>query len=332
MATTVNAAFEQFLASTVNLDPDDTATARASRDWLLEQIQTFQSKHNDFPLLYPEINIHYGSFARRTKIRELDDLDMIVGINALGTTYRDYGGTVELTVPYGSALQNLCYDGTLVLNSRRVINKFVKHLDDVPQYENAEIKRNHAAAVLNLKSYPWAFDIVPAFFTTPEFDGRQYYIIPNGDGQWMKTDPRIDQERTTSINQNHDGNVLNVIRLFKYWNREAPIPTMQSYLLECIILDYYESRAYKATPYVDIEVGPFLTYLSTGIVGSVQDPKRIQGNINTLSWEERVAISSRATSDAAKAFIARSAESDGDHRSSINTWREVFGTAFPECD
>jgi hypothetical protein len=75
MAQTVNAAFEQFLSDKVNLDSDRTQTARGSRDWLFEQIASFQSD-TTFPKSYPEIDIHYGSFARKTKIRPLDDIDL----------------------------------------------------------------------------------------------------------------------------------------------------------------------------------------------------------------------------------------------------------------
>lgn len=329
MATTVIAAFNKFLSDQVNLDSSVTTQARTSRNWLREQIQTLSSKHDDFPVLYLDVDIYYGSFARRTKIRELDDLDMIVGISAMGTTYQDYSNTVRLIVPYGIALRELCHEGTNLLNSRRVINKFVSYLSDIPQYAKSEIKRNGVAAVLNLTSYTWSFDIVPGFFTTPEFDGRTYYIIPDGNGHWMKTDPRIDQKRTTAVNQAHNGNVLNVIRSIKYWNRRPTMPTMPSYLIECIILDYYESRTDKAFSFVDLEIGPVLTYLANAVLRSVQDPKQIQGNINTLVWDDRVAISSRANADIVKAAAARAAENARNYELSINIWREVFGPSFP---
>lgn len=330
MAITVNAAFKEFLGERVNLDPKATVLARSSRDWLLDQILRFPSRHVDFPVLYSNVNIHYGSFARRTKIRELDDLDMIVGISALGTTYLDDGNTVQMTVPDGIALRAFCHDGTALLNSRRLINKFVLHLADVPQYELSQIKRNGAAAVLNLKSYTWSFDIVPGFFTTPEADGRTFYIIPDGNGHWIKTDPRIDQAHTTDVNQNHDGNVLNVIRLIKYWNRRATMPSMSSYLIECIVLRYYVNCESKASSFVDIEIVSMLKYIANAVLSEVQDPKKIQGDINILSWDERVKIFSRATSDAEKAVAARVAETNGNHRESINIWRDVFGPFFPQ--
>ncbi len=329
MATTVNAAFSAFLRDVVNLHPNVTARARSSRDWLIGQIQSYPRKHSDFPTLYPAVDLKYGSFARNTKLRELDDVDQIIGISALGTTYVDLDGTVYLTVPDGIALRGLCNDGTNTLNSTKVINRFLKYLDEVPQYSNAETGKDGSAAKLNLSSYPWSFDIIPAFFTTPEWDGRTYYIIPDGRGLWMKTDPRIDQARVSHINQRHDGNVLNALRLVKYWNRRPTMPSAPSYLLECIILDYYAAKLGTASAYVDLEVGPLLTHIAAAILYDVADPKGIEGNINRLSPEAQIKVSIRAASDAVKAADARAAESAGDHGRSIRHWGDIFGPSFP---
>ena len=329
MPTTVTAAFEQFLRDHVNLDPGVTVTARASRDWLQTQLAALAAQ-SEFPVRYPEIDMHYGSFARRTKIRELDDVDLIVGIAGLGTTYDEYGAEIRLTVPEGLHLRSLCHDGTRVLNSRKVINTFVRQLSKVPQYERADIKRNEAAATLKLKSYPWSFDIVPAFFTEREFDGRNFYIIPDGSGHWLKTDPRIDHERVRRINQASDGNVLNAIRIMKHWNARRTMPTAASYLIECIILDYYDAGLARASEYPDIEMIKLLPYLATRIVTDVADPKRIQGNLNDLGWAERRAISARASQDALKADAARTTEVRNDHRKAIEMWREVLGPDFPK--
>ena len=329
MPQTVNSAFDTFMRNIVNLEPVDVEGARASRDWLLIQISAVPAQHADFPTLYPDVNIHYGSFARNTKIRELNDVDLIVGLSALGTTYYDAGTAIHLIVPEGIVLRDLCHDGTSLLNSRKVINRFVGGLRDVPQYERSEIKRNGSAAVLNLQSYSWSFDIVPGFFTTPEIDGRTYYIIPDGAGHWMKTDPRVDRDRVSELNQRHGGNVLNAVRLIKYWNQRPTMPTMSSYLLECIVLDYYASNASSAVPWVDLEALSLLDYLSRAVYNSVPDPKRIQGDINTLSADERRAIAARASVDLQKATAARAVEQQDDHRTAIRLWSEVLGTDFP---
>jgi hypothetical protein len=188
------------------------------------------------------------------------------------------------------------------------------------------------AATLSLKSYDWVFDIVPCFFTTPTTTGRTFYLIPDGTGNWKKTDHRIDKERAATINQNHDGNILNVIRIIKYWNKRPTIPSMQSYLLETMILDYFNSSLYKASQFVDLQISNILGYIKTNIYYLVNDPKGIQGNINHLSLEEQIKISERAKQDEEKSNKARSFENNGDHEKSINKWREVFGDKFPKYE
>lgn len=329
MPQTVNAAFAAFLADTVNLDPDRTDSARSSRDWLYEQIASFGSD-SAFPKLWDDYNISYGSFARKTKIRPLDDIDMMIGLHAQGASYLDNGITaVTITVTADSNLTSFCNDNTYTLNSIKVINQFIKKCASVPQYAKAEVKRNGSAAVLNLKSYDWSFDIVPCFMTVVELNGRNYYLIPDGSGNWKKTDPRIDRQRVRDTNGAHDGHVLDVLRIIKYWNRRPTMPSMSSYALETVILDYYAAKATKASQYVDIELPNVLAYIATAVHYQVNDPKGIQGNINLLSWDDRHKISARATSDKQKADAARSLETAGDHKGSIQKWAEIFGSEFP---
>jgi len=329
MPQTVNAAFAAFLADTVNLDPDRTESARSSRDWLYGQIASFATD-TTFPRLWREFNISYGSFARKTKIRPLDDIDMMIGLHAQGASYFDSGfGPITLTVASDSNLTAFCDDNSYNLNSIKVINKFIKKCEGVPQYSKAEVKRNGSAAVLNLKSYDWSFDIVPCFMTVVESNGRNYYLIPDGSGNWKKTDPRIDRQRVKDINSERDGNVLNALRIIKYWNRRPTMPSMSSYLLETMILDYYAGYTVSATQYVDLEIPNLLAYISSAVYSQVNDPKGIQGDINDLSFDDRNKISARATSDKQKADQARQFEDDGDHKASIQKWGEIFGSEFP---
>lgn len=330
MVITVNEAFDFFLTNYVNLDSNKTKSARNSRDWLLSQINSFPAKDINFPTLYLEKDISFGSFARRTKKRELDDIDMMMALSAEGGVYHEFSDRIELYVSDSSyKLKLLCFDNTNILNSRKVINKFISLLDKVSQYEKAEINRNQEVARLKLKTYAWIFDIVPCFFTSKDLFGRDYYLIPDGNGYWKKTDPRIDRQRVQEINQFHDGNVLNVIRLMKYWNRRPTMPSMSSYLLENMILNFYSAQSTKASGYVDLEVPKVLHYIQTAIFCQVNDPKGIQGNINKLSPEEQDKISKIAYLDCVKSLEARNLEDKGEHKLSIAKWREIFGSDFP---
>lgn len=332
MAKTVITAFDEFLKEKVNLDSQISSSARSSRDWLIDQIHNFTNKDKDFPEFYKNIDIGFGSFARNTKKRELDDIDIMIGLSAQESTYSEYSDCIEITVPdSATSLKNLCNDNSNILNSRKVINKFISNLKNISQYKKADINRNLQAAVLNLTSYTWSYDIVPCFFTKEDIYGKTYYLIPDGNGNWMKTDPRIDRDRVSTINQKFNGNVLNVIRIIKYWNKRPTMPSIQSYLLENMILNYYDTTS-SCSDYVDLEVPKILSYIHNNIFNSVYDPKGIQGDLNTLSWEDRKKISDRAYSDYNKAIEARNFENDKDQKSSINKWAEIFGGDFPKYD
>ena len=106
MATTVNAAFKEFMKDIVNLDPDVVSAARISRDNLLDNIAEFDEKDGFFDL-YEGFNVHFGSFARKTKCRELDDIDLMIGIAANGATYNqdDPWDNVRITASTGKTTQ-----------------------------------------------------------------------------------------------------------------------------------------------------------------------------------------------------------------------------------
>ena len=99
MASTVNKAFEEFLSDSVRLDPVDTQTARTSRDNLIDNINGF-SKDDDFFDVYSDRNLKYGSFARRTKIRPIDDIDLMICISATSEgqarTYGEEYGSIYI--------------------------------------------------------------------------------------------------------------------------------------------------------------------------------------------------------------------------------------------
>lgn len=168
-----------------------------------------------------------------------------------GGGIRTYTEASECIYIYGDnsdKSNNLLSEGTNYLNSTKVNNRFISKLAALNDYSKAEMHKNQEAATLKLKSYTWNFDIVPCFYTTGEF-----CLIPDGSGNWKKTDPRIDNDRTTAINQKHNGNLLNLIRLVKYWNKRKVTLTMGSYLLECMILQIYEGQEPAQGWWIDLE-------------------------------------------------------------------------------
>ena len=333
MVNTVDQAFSEFMTNTVNLDFNITKRARESKDNLLENIAEF-SGDNTFFNLCTDFNIQFGSFARRTKCRDLDDIDLMIGICGDGATYSgsDPWDNVRITPSKYNQAQIDCINVNGCLDSVKVVNKFKKKLEKVREYSRSEIKRQGEAVVLNLISKDWVFDIVPCFQTSEDSYQRTYYLIPNGKGNWKKTDPRIDRDRIQKINQKMDGRVLDLIRLVKRWNKTKNTKTIPSYLLEALIANYCDNIS-ELTPCIDINFYKTLYYISGKISLSVMDPKGIQGNINSLEVFEKEALAQKAYLDYSKALEAFDLEmKDKDHKKSINKWREIFGSEFPQYE
>jgi hypothetical protein len=330
MATNINTAFAEFLKNTVNLDSTQSSKAISSKDWLIDQIELLSTKNVDFPPTGLGLNLHYGSFARKTKTRPLDDIDLMIGILGIGSSYYLYSDSyITITANQNiSSLTKLCNQGTLVLNSVKVINCFIKYLSQIHQYRNAEINRNQEAAVLNLNSYDWKFDIVPCFQSEADANGKTFYMIPDGKGNWKKTDPRIDKDRVSQINQSNSGNVLNVVRIIKFWNKRRNVTTVPSYLLENIVLNYYAAST-SCSAWVDIEFINVLEYITSAVNNPVYDPKGIQGDLNTLTFDQKNKISQIAKTHATAGRKAREHESAGNHHMSTLYWYDVFGDDFP---
>jgi len=330
MATSVNEAFSEFMTTTVNLDSEQTKKARGSRDWLVEQIETFPEKDTQFPSIYSDKNIFFGSFSRATKKRPLDDIDIMICMKAVNCTYSEYSDRIEINVPESATnFKDYINEDTAILNSRKVINAFIKKLAGIPQYKKAEIKRNLEAVTLNLESYDWTFDIVPCFFTAEDTFKKTYYIIPDGHGNWKKTDPRVDQELVRSENNNKNGRLLDLIRILKYWNNRNSTHTIGSYLFELIVIEYSKSKL-ELNQWIDYDIKYFFKFLSTAIFQSILDPKGLQGNLNNFNLMEQCAISEKAKWAYDKSLEAINLETiEKDTQKSINKWREIFGNEFP---
>lgn len=326
MATSVNTAFKEFNKDVVNLLKERTDRARSSRNWLFTQLNGLDSKDDlNFPFKYESKHINFGSFERKTKIRELDDVDLMFCFTANGATYSksSFGNTYTILTPdAGQRLKNL--SDSDILNSRRVVNKVKLSLAQIDQYSSADLHSKGEAATLNLLSYEWVFDIVPCFYTDTDL-----YLIPDGNGNWKPTDPRIDQTRVTDANQSKDGKTLQLIRILKYWNRRNSTHTIGSYLFENIVINYANSKT-ELSQWIDYDIRSFFHYLSSAIWNSVTDPKGFQGDLNTFSYAEKLSISQKADWAYEKANEAIKVEVDEkDVQKSINKWREIFGPDFP---
>lgn len=323
MIKTVTEAFNEFLKEKVNLNSNEISKAVASKNNLIKNIENYDK---DFFKIYYAMNLEYGSFARKTKKKPIDDIDIMICISADERKYLETYNEYKITVNSFDRDNDLI-DETGYLNSTKVINKYIKKLKNIDDYEKSEMHKNLEAATLKLKSYTWNFDIVPCFYTDTGF-----YLIPDGYGNWKKTDPRIDTQRIEKLNRKCNYKLTELIRLVKYWNERKVTIKVDSYLLETMILNYYESnnRNENDNWFVDWEFIKTVEYLSNEILKDVNDYKKIQGNLNNFTFYERIDISEALKNTYNKAYEAFHFETEEHNQEkSIDKWKEIFGEEFP---
>ena len=321
----INTCFKEFLANTVNLTQNDYENGRSSRNWLFNQISKFPERNADFPTLAPAYNFTFGSFGRKTKIRPLDDIDIMVGLNGFNGKYTTYSDYIKIdTDKMPDAKLRSFDDGNNNINSRKILEIFKKELKNIPQYESAEIKRNHEAVTLQLKS-GLNFDIVPCFHTTKEIDEREYYLIPDGDSTWKKTDPKIMQDKLSIVNQNNNGNVLNQVRLVKYWNKRQTMPSISSYLLETLVMNYYNTHSFVN---IKNDFRSNLAYINNCIDQPINDPNDIDCNINELDQTTIAKLKNKTYYDYHTCCDAINLEEKGEITEAKKLWKKIFGDEF----
>ncbi|MDV6375249.1 hypothetical protein [Deinococcus arenicola] len=145
----------------------------------------------------------------------------------------------------------------------------------------------------------------------------------------MKTDPRIDQNRLTRINQRHKNAVIPIVRLVKRWSRRKWGISIPSYLLESLIINYYSDLCEKISYHIDWEFRDVLDYLANQVIFDVCDPKGIIKTINYLNYHERLELANKLrysykiASDAINAEVV-----EKDHIKAIRIWKSLLGDDF----
>jgi hypothetical protein len=328
MPYTVWGAFDQFRKDVVDLDPKRSERALTSRDYLSSQLTRLASNEPGFPVLYGGY-LAYGSFARRTKVRPLDDIDLLLLLNGRGTEahyqegYRYWLRIANPAGPLASFPDDFGY-----VNSTKVLNKIKNSLWKLPNYLKADAKKDMTAVLLDLTSYEWSFDIVPAVPIGNAARETVYYLIPDGRGDWIATDPRIDARNTSRVNQQHAGQILRTIRLLKFWNGRTHKPRLPSYYFEMLALKVFEQMSdfdsfQQALKYFFDRCGVYLAL-------SCPDPKGLGPDLDTgIEYTTKQKVKDALSRAATYAAYARTYENGSDHKTAIYWWSQVFGPQFP---
>nr|WP_139088715.1 hypothetical protein [Oscillochloris trichoides] len=330
MPYTVWGAFDKFRKDCIDLSDTSTKTAIASRDYLFDQIKALAQNNNSFPRLSGGY-LKFGSFARKTKIQPLDDIDILVLLNGKGTVSSISPSdpfTYWLKINDENASLATFPDAYGYVDSNKVMYRIRDLLKTISNYSKAEIHKKLNAVTLKLTSYPWVFDIVPAVPINDGQGGIGYYLIPNGLGKWIRTDPRKDSDIITSFNTTHNSKFIPTVRLLKYWNARTHKPRLMSYYIETLAIKVFQ----YATPINEYHsaVKYFFDNCPLYLNISCPDPKGLGPNLDlNIDQQAKQKVSDAMREATGFIYNASIASNVQDEKTAIYWWGRVFGSSFP---
>ena len=330
MPYTVWGAFDAFRKNSVDISSDTSKRAKSSRSYLFDQLKGLNASDSACPKFYEFFS--FGSFARRTKITPLDDIDLLATVSGAGTVpsqspnnrYDYWLSITDSTMPL--AKYN---DGYGYVSSIRLLNQIKSSLGEVSNYKKADIKRNQQAVVLNLTSYTWNFDIVPAVAVISLFDSTTaHYLIPNGNGNWTRTDPRKDTVSINDVNGKHNIDIPAAIRLLKYWNRRTHKPKLISYYFETLCLKTFNNASSLSS--FPEAITYFFNICPIYLDYPCYDPKGLGPNLDVgVTTDTKNKVKSAMSDAYQAATLANRYEAQNQPQLAIGAWKTVFGPDFP---
>ena len=292
MALTVAQAFTEFAAK-LKPTANQEATITARRDAVAGYLSATYPPDSSMPLTAADV---IGSAGRKTLIRPVDDIDVFAVFDD-SQVWSQYSR-----------------------DSRQLLYRVREALDD---YSVKTVGSRGQAVRLFYTDGP-DVDITPAFpFYNRIFRNQEGYVIPSGDGRWLRTDPYEHHNFMVQRNKELDNHLKALIRLLKRWNR-VHSSRLKSFHLEMTVQATFSALGANSRE----SVAAFFQWAGGNL--SVEDPAGYSGNLaETLSGSQIQNIKQSFTNAADRAQRANGAEASGDPAESVRQWRIVLGDEFP---
>jgi len=282
--------FRTFLSS-IQPPADEVTAAQAAHEEVRELLRTdseSQEAHKDTFLS--------GSYARRTAINDINDVDVICILD-INRTITD----AEVVLVW--------IEGILG-----------KH------YKNP--KRQGRSIGVKARNGVW-LDIVPA--TPLSADDGPLWIPDREARAWVQTHPKGQIAAGVDKNKGTNGYFVQVVKLLKFWRDRLPTEScrLKSYILESLVhgtIGYPSSHAGAIVSVLEGTERAYGIYRNSGVVPVISDPGYTSVNVaKRLSATE---FSDFMTQVKSAAVAARKALDESNEATSRNLWRQLFGQNF----
>lgn len=167
-------------------------------------------------------------------------------------------------------------------------------------------------------------DITPAFpLRHWLFRTEEGFVIPSGDGKWLRTNPYLHDDFMAKRNQSLENRLKPLIRLLKRWN-SVHSKRLSSFHLEMIGQEVFGRMSGNMRLNVVFFFKEAARYLD------VKDPAGYSGNLaSPLTSKQRDDIKRSFAYAHEHAVCAQEADERKDVAEALRQWRIVFGDEFP---
>jgi hypothetical protein len=294
--TNVREAFDQFLRG-LELTPSEQDKAARQQADLRERLRR--------QLAGVVRDVLVGSYARKTAIRPLNDIDVFIELDATQWAARRRAAPVLLLEDVQRSLR-ACYGATAP--TTRIQGRSVN---------------------IEFTGTGIGYDIIPAFIVSSPGSGTIYEIPDRTRQTWIKTNPESHRQRCVDANARAGGMLNRLIKAAKYWNRGRATPAGDKPLSSF----HLEAMAYHALPQApqDERTGflSVLRSLQQAVTQKCSDPAGLGPNLDaTWTSAERQRAQAALADAVSGASRAIACERAGDHAQACQSWRALLGPQF----
>lgn len=338
---TIDSDFEDLLSRKINIAAGIRSKASDSQNHLRDFLSEERSRDTSFPRVLSRVDCDFlgGSFARHTKNWPLDDIDVYVPLDGHSLFYYQNGMQLPYVVQSdGGLLWNpvLCdrWANGQYVSSTKVVWEFARVLGR--HYQESDVCANGNCVSVRMKhgksdnNEGLGYDVVPCFSlkprTTSEFE---FYLIPDGIGGWVRTNPRLDTDLCEILQAYHNKVYRKVVKLIKFWNERSLNGKFSSYYIEFAICREFWRRKMKEERVSTVTEGLAAGFEAVGRAfqagdqtGWVEGAPAIQKPVLT---PYQITVLSLARTSSRLAWINERLGKDADAR---KQWASVFGDVF----
>ena len=183
---------------------------------------------------------------------------------------------------------------------------------------------------VTISFHDFKLDVVPAFHRMLSFFFPGYLIANTITKKWIVTNPKEHIEIWSKANQEHNGDIIPLIKMMKAWNKTNGA-LLTSFHLECLLLQILKGELITDFPSaVQYAFGKARRFFRYPVLFTVRDPAVSDSHVGAYlnTQKKREAVISRLETAYTRAKKAQELASRGNVQEAFTNWRYIFGDYY----